>query len=46
MSVLALGPSPLYRYPYRNEAEGLSGDIQRVGKDIAGTRNWDGHSDE
>jgi len=42
MSVLALGPSPLYRYPYRNEAEGLSGDIQKVGKDIASMHNWDG----
>lgn len=35
--VLSVNPSPLYRYPYRNSAEGLSGDIGRVGKDIAYT---------
>lgn len=26
---------PLYRYPYRNSAEGLRGDMGRIGKDIA-----------
>lgn len=25
---------PLYRYPYRNSAEGLRGDMLRLGKDI------------
>lgn len=41
VSVFTLGSSPLYRYPYRNEAEGLSGDLQRLGKDIANTLDWD-----
>lgn len=33
-SVLALPASALYRYPYRNSAEGLHGDMGKIGKDI------------
>lgn len=30
----AITTPPLYRYPYRNSAEGLRGDMRRLGKDI------------
>ena len=30
----AITTPPLYRYPYRNSAEGLRGDMNRIGKDI------------
>lgn len=35
MSVVTVTAMPqLYRYPYRTSAEGLRGDMQRVGGDI------------
>ena len=35
LSVITVTASPqLYRYPYRTSAEGLRGDMQRVGEDI------------
>ncbi len=33
-SVLSVTTPPLYRYPYRNSAEGLRGDMLRLGKDV------------
>lgn len=36
LTVLTVTASPqLYRYPYRNSAEGLRGDMLRVGEDMA-----------
>ena len=32
---------PLYRYPYRNSAEGLRGDMLRLGSDIEYTMEKD-----
>lgn len=35
ISVITVTASPqLYRYPYRTSAEGLRGDMQRVGGDV------------
>lgn len=35
VSVITVTASPqLYRYPYRTSAEGLRGDMQRVGGDV------------
>tara|TARA_B100001123_G_scaffold27548_1_gene29473 strand:- start:826 stop:990 length:165 start_codon:yes stop_codon:yes gene_type:complete len=33
-SMFNITTSPLYRYPYYNSAEGLRGDMLRIGKDI------------
>lgn len=33
-SILSLPSAPLYRYPYRNSAEGLRADCIKVGHDI------------
>ena len=33
-SILSLPAAPLYRYPYRNSAEGLRADCLKVGHDI------------
>lgn len=34
MSVLSVGSSPLYRYPYRNAAEAFRGDMNRIARDV------------
>ena len=35
LSVITVTAAPqLYRYPYRSSAEGLRGDMQRVGGDV------------
>lgn len=35
LSVITVTASPqLYRYPYRSSAEGLRGDMLRVGEDV------------
>ena len=41
--LFAITTPPLYRYPYRNSAEGLRGDMLRIGKDIEFTLS---HEDE
>jgi hypothetical protein len=34
---LSVTSAPLYRYPYRNSAEALRGDWQRVTRDVSHT---------
>jgi hypothetical protein len=33
-SMFNITATPLYRYPYYNSAEGLRGDMLRIGKDV------------
>ena len=40
-SMFSITATPLYRYPYYNSAEGLRGDMLRIGKDIEFTLDND-----
>ena len=43
-SLFSVTQSPLYRYPYRSNEEGVRGDLHRVGADIAGVVDVEGEA--